>query len=39
MENNNDRSVTQQQVDEKLVLQGIDSDTLHQYCEMLLNTL
>jgi hypothetical protein len=39
MENNNNRSLTQQQVDEKLVLQGIDSDTLHQYCEMLLHTL
>lgn len=39
MENNNDRSVTQQQVDEKLSLQWIDSDALHTYCEMLLNTL
>jgi len=39
MENNNDRSLTQQQIDEKLVLQGIDSDTLHQYCEILLTKL
>jgi hypothetical protein len=39
MENNNDRSVTQQQVDEKLSLQWIDSDALHSYSEMLLQTL
>lgn len=39
MENNNDRSLTQQQVDEKLSLQGIDSDALHSYGEMLLKKL
>ncbi len=39
MENNNDRSLTQQQVDEKLSLQWIDSDALHTYCNMLLTKL
>ena len=39
MENNNDRALTQQQVDEKLSLQGVNSDALHSYGEMLLEKL
>ncbi len=39
MENNNDRSLTQQQVDKKLSLQGVDVDALHMYCTMLLAKL
>ena len=39
MENHNDRSLTQQQVDEKLNLQGIDVDSLHSYCENIMNKI
>ncbi len=39
MENHNDRTLTQQQVDEKLSLQWIDSEALHSYCETLLEKL
>lgn len=39
MENNNDRSLTQGQVDEKLRLQGIDIEALHSYCVILLEKL
>lgn len=39
MENNNDLSLTQEQVDEKLALQGIDIEALHTYSLMLLEKL
>jgi hypothetical protein len=39
MENHNNRSLTQQQVDEKLNLQGIDIDSLHNYCENIMNKI
>jgi hypothetical protein len=39
MENNNDRTLTQHQVDEKLNLQGIDIDSLHSYCENIMNKI
>lgn len=39
IENHNNRSLTQQQVDEKLNLQGIDADSLHSYCENIMNKI
>ena len=39
MENHNDRTLTQEQVDTKLNLQGIDIDSLHSYCENIMNKI
>ena len=39
MENHNNRTLTQEQVDEKLNLQGIDVDSLHSYCENIMNKI
>ncbi len=37
--NSNNRNLTQQQIDEKLRLQGVDILSLHDYCDGLMNKL